>query len=158
MSKYPASNLRERVEHGAELLDEAVPGWTALVAPEAIEMNLMNRCVAGQVALAQGVGYGDFVSCTLYLDDRGTAEADAGFDLYFTEPSAAWDGLKALWTEAIERRRTGDFDPLEYPNLFPRGRCDGCGIGLLEDDDHDEESCVHDEALAAGRPLSDYGR
>lgn len=38
--------------------------------------------------------------------------------------------------------RPVEIDPLDFLDLFPRGRCDGCGLGLTENTLHDEVECV----------------
>lgn len=45
------------------------------------------------------------------------------------------------WPEHIEAPFAG-FDPTDgYQDVFPCGRCDGCGLGLTADTTHDEDAC-----------------
>lgn len=41
--------VRERVAHGAALLDEKSPGWWRTLVPESIDVRYYERCVLGSI-------------------------------------------------------------------------------------------------------------
>lgn len=97
-------DAESRIDCGAALLDQRVPGWADRVSLERFDIRSDRRCVLGQL-------YGDY--------DTGLHELGLysgvghGFDLRRSdvmvapEPAALFAPLDAAWRAAIAARTTG---------------------------------------------------
>jgi hypothetical protein len=97
------SEVLERVNRGAALLDEFDPGWWEVIEPEELDIASCRRCVLGQWAEAN-VESGEFAAHY----DEGLDVLDLSFDhapeLGFAEgfsEGVTYGELSAAWREAI---------------------------------------------------------
>ncbi len=112
--------LEPRVERGAVLLDDKVPGWADEVDLNVLELANACKCILGQLAdtivaaLSMGASVprasGRYNSAgeALFGDAWWPSDvaADHGFELA-SIVAGGYDALDELWIEAIQARRTG---------------------------------------------------
>lgn len=112
-------DCQERVDRGADWLDEHTPYWWKIVELRTFDIRFGCRCVLGQVfdadfrhetALNGGVPAQDdpynYV-CRILFEPQGLVDEDLGFDVSrWTEDSTKeYEILQSLWETKIKERR-----------------------------------------------------
>ena len=96
--------IAERVERGAALLDERIPGWWKHIDLSRLDVASGCDCVAGQLP-------GGYVKVADDLFGPGVtydSEADHGFEAEgFGTDTAEFAELTVAWRDLIEARRAG---------------------------------------------------
>lgn len=70
--------VAERVERGAQLLDEKRPGWWQEIDLRRLDIDSPCNCIAGQ--LGGSTGAGGYLAVIRSLDLTGTEEVRCGFE------------------------------------------------------------------------------
>ena len=100
------STVAERVQRGAELLDEKRPGWWREIDLERLDVSSTCNCIGGQVA---GVPYGFTVAMEALGLDGEEAFVAHGFesDINLSDRlfRAEYAALTAAWRDLIAGRR-----------------------------------------------------
>lgn len=105
------TRVRERVERGARLLDDAFGDWHWNVDAERLDLNSWERCVLGQLAAANRVEADELTAAgeVLWLKLRRRADDDSG------ETGLEAHGFigapvtsRREWRRAIDERRAYD--------------------------------------------------
>jgi hypothetical protein len=89
--------LEERVQRGAQLLDEKYPGWADRIDLRSFSISSPWLCILGQL-------FGGYLE-GVYSLNIVQQEALYGFNIKPTEPFSTFRQLQKLWQEAIEERR-----------------------------------------------------
>lgn len=95
-----SAHLQERLIRGAALLDLHTPGWAASIAPEALSVADVERCVLGQV-------YGCYRDGLTVLQVRPRDGWRYGFERAPGSGLAEREALTAGWRWLIEARVAG---------------------------------------------------
>jgi len=85
-----------RIERGAALLDDKVPGWQDKIDLATLDMSNCANCVVGQV-------YGDYDLGLAELD--GEAQRQPSRYGFAALPTEMFDTLTDKWRAFLERRR-----------------------------------------------------
>lgn len=93
-------NLVERVERGAELLDEEYPGWAFKIDEYLLDLANASKCVLGQLFGCYSAGLDE-----LKIDSL-TEDVEYGFTILCAEDSShpCWNTLTNLWLAEITER------------------------------------------------------
>ena len=93
--------LKNRVEHGAEMLDTEVPGWFNRIDTGTLELENCVLCVLGQL-------FGEYYEGVKALGIRNQGSF-FGFSLSFGDEGYYgpddWELLRTLWIEEIRKRQ-----------------------------------------------------
>jgi hypothetical protein len=107
MDRTTFEEYEERVDAGAELLDEKEPLWYIDVDPGTLDMSDPDKCVVGQLRPDEPY---HVTLGSLGIDPYASDEVSFGFDLkmgYFSQfGHADFEILNVLWTRAIMQRRS----------------------------------------------------
>lgn len=90
--------IETRVNRGAALLDEKVPGWWERIDLEQLQLSSCIRCVLGQLFGIYGQGIRE-------LGDSIRLVADAIRHGLFVFDAADYEPLTAAWKQLIQQRR-----------------------------------------------------
>jgi len=104
----------ERVERGAQWMDENHPGWAHSINLDALKMDSCNTCIIGQACREMGF-YWKIVEAGAVNEDAEEWAVNRGFDIedpdfdfdtarLTKESQAKYFGLEVLWTEQVKKR------------------------------------------------------
>lgn len=94
------TKTQERVERGAALLDERLPGWAQEIYVENLDLSDSCDCVLGQL-------FGDYLKGVRVLglaDETWAEPARLGF--HRPDRRTQWETLSRAWRSLIARRQT----------------------------------------------------
>ena len=97
------STITERVERGAELLDEKRPGWVDIIDLDALDLADGCACIGGQLCRSKTGAGEDYL---IFIDEialDGAGEFWHGFD--GDGDDGGYGALTAAWRDLITRRR-----------------------------------------------------
>lgn len=104
--------VRQRVQRGADFLDEHDPGWERRVDPNVLLLDLCSRCVLGQLAgLEQGTPWDSIVEKSIG-EVAMTEDCNANGAWLYLHGFDSLDGIDAeyallttLWRDVVRRRQ-----------------------------------------------------
>lgn len=105
---------RDRVQRGARLLDEKKPGWEKEIEIDHLNMEMVDRCILGQVVMNGAPGYTNGLRVLWGEDQFGCANEDHAYKFGFVTPDGirdynveqrVWEWLAIYWITEIEKRR-----------------------------------------------------
>lgn len=103
--------IEERVERGANLLDERAPGWYDRIKIQTLVMSEPCKCVIGQVFLIEpdGLDHDQYKAITSDLGLPGQLDVYYGFEVSDDDDAldynAEYQLLHDAWIDLIEQRR-----------------------------------------------------
>lgn len=100
--EHIANLLPNRVRAGALIMDSTKPGWADMIDVDKLYMDDIEKCIIGQAFKVKEYDAWQNAKAELNLD-KG---ADAGVRHGFDNLEGAWDTLKALWVNEIEKRKS----------------------------------------------------
>ena len=84
----------EKAEKGAALLDERLPGWRKMVAPESLQLRWCSTCVLGQL-------FGDYERGVNALGLSDAEAREYGFYVTDGRKSSLWGHLTEAWRQVL---------------------------------------------------------
>jgi len=81
----------EKAAKGAALLDERLPGWRSMVAPESLQLRWCSTCVLGQL-------FGDYKRG---IDALGLSDREAREHGFYTGRYTTWERLTRAWRKLL---------------------------------------------------------